>query len=192
MYDIEKMKEDLKENVSPFRYQHSLMVAEEARKLADYYKEDPEKSYVAGLIHDIAKDFKKEEREDWMNRYHMKEELYKEKYQSIIHANIGALVAKEWYHIEEDISRAIEYHTIGNKEMNTFDKIIFLADKLARKKKTPFLEKLEALTYENLDQALIYYFKITKKELEERGFSLHKDSLELLKKLKEKETINEE
>ena len=38
MYSIEKIKTDLKDRVSEYRYEHSLMVADEAKKLAKKYK----------------------------------------------------------------------------------------------------------------------------------------------------------
>jgi nicotinate-nucleotide adenylyltransferase len=45
----------LKSMISPSRFNHSVRVAEEARKLAVHFGEDPEKSYIAGLLHDSAR-----------------------------------------------------------------------------------------------------------------------------------------
>ena len=43
MYDINKIKEYLKENLSEYRYNHSLLVAKEAKSLAKAYNYDEEK-----------------------------------------------------------------------------------------------------------------------------------------------------
>ena len=56
LYDAEKKRKYLEKNLSAKRYNHSLNVAAECRKLAEKYGEDPEKAYFAGLIHDICKE----------------------------------------------------------------------------------------------------------------------------------------
>lgn len=61
MQDIEIIKNDLKKTLTKFRYKHSLKVADEAKKLAKHYNYDEKKAYLAGLIHDIAKDLTEEE-----------------------------------------------------------------------------------------------------------------------------------
>ena len=47
MYNVNEIKESLKNTLSSFRYEHSLMVALEARKIAKHYGVDEEKAYVA-------------------------------------------------------------------------------------------------------------------------------------------------
>ena len=45
MYNIEDIKNDIKENLSEYRYNHSLNVAEECVKLAGKYGVDRDKAY---------------------------------------------------------------------------------------------------------------------------------------------------
>ena len=52
---IDEILKCLKEDLNPERYEHSLGVAEMARELAERFACDPEKAYVAGLLHDCAK-----------------------------------------------------------------------------------------------------------------------------------------
>ncbi len=189
MYNIQKLKNDLKTNVSLFRYNHSLMVAEEAKKLAIHYNLNKEKAYITGLIHDIAKDFNDEENDKWIREYNLTNDLYLKKYKDIIHADIGSIVVKKWYNFDDEICNAILYHTIGNINMSKFDKIIFLADKIARKNMTEFTEKLKMLTYKDLDKALIFYFNKQKEILKEKDLELHHKSLELLDYLNKKNLI---
>ena len=61
LYDTEDKKKFLKANLSQKRYQHSLNVAAECRKLAEKYGEDPDKAYFAGLLHDICKELPADE-----------------------------------------------------------------------------------------------------------------------------------
>ena len=55
MVKIDLIKEDLKKNLKKSRYEHSLSVANTAKKLARIYGVDEDKAYVAGLVHDCAK-----------------------------------------------------------------------------------------------------------------------------------------
>ena len=76
MYNIEQIKNDLKNNLSQFRYEHSILVAEEAKKLANHYNIDEEKAYIAGLVHDIAKEFSDDENSKWIKKYIICQVLY--------------------------------------------------------------------------------------------------------------------
>ena len=56
MVKIETIKQKLQQILSERRYRHSLGVADEAKKLALHYGADTEKAYLAGLVHDCAKE----------------------------------------------------------------------------------------------------------------------------------------
>ena len=64
LYDIGDKKKLLKTMLSQKRYQHSLNVAAECRRLAEKYGEDPDKAYFAGLLHDICKELPAEEQKE--------------------------------------------------------------------------------------------------------------------------------
>lgn len=183
MYDIDKIKKDLKDNLSEFRYEHSIMVADEAKKLAEHYNLNVEKAYVTGLVHDIAKEFSDEENKKWIDKYQLPKELLLPEFRNTIHADIGAVVVKEWYGLDEEICNAIKYHTIGDISMTEFDKIIFMADKIARKVANPFIEKIRKLTYENLDEALKQFLVGQKEKIESSGGTFHPNTVELLRSL---------
>ena len=67
--DVNEIKIFLKKNMSEYRYDHSLMVAEEARMLANHYGLDENICYVAGLLHDVAKDFSEEKNNEYIKKY---------------------------------------------------------------------------------------------------------------------------
>ncbi len=186
MYDIKKIKEDIRKSLSDFRYQHTIRVAEEAKSLARYYQIDEEKVYVAGLLHDMAKEFSKEENEGLIEKYKLPQELKKEEFKNIIHADIGAEMAKEYYNIEEDIYLAIKYHTIGNPNMNLFAKIIFVADKIGRKTLSPEMQEVKKTAYEDIDKAICRIILIETEKLKEKRLKLHPDTTILLNRLEDK------
>ena len=112
---IEEIEKEVKEKLSPFRYDHSLRVAEEAKKLAVHYHIDEQKAYVAGILHDIAKELPEEESKQWIETYHLSKELLKEENKNIKHADIGAVIAKERYHLDDDICHAIHIIRLETK-----------------------------------------------------------------------------
>lgn len=180
MYNIDKIKNDLKNNLSEFRYEHSLIVAKEAKLLAHYYHLDEDKAYITGLIHDIAKEYTDEKNKYYFQKYSVDYKLFNPEYRPVLHAEIGALVAKNKYNMEEDVCQAIRYHALGNINMNLFDKVIFIADKIGRKHITVEIEKLKNLAYENIDQAIIFYLEEKRKKFEEQKHCFLDESLELL------------
>lgn len=182
--ETEKIKKELKKNLSSYRYDHSLRVAETAKSLAEEYHIDKQKAYIAGLLHDIAKELTEKENKYWIEKYHLDKSLNEEKNKKIKHADIGAVIAKEKYHITQDIYNAIKYHTIGNKSMDTLAKIIYIADKIGREKIPEELKPVKQLAYTNIDEALLYCIEQQEKNLKEKGIKTHKDTKELLEKLK--------
>lgn len=186
MYDIEKIKEDLKNSLSEFRFEHSILVADEAKKLALHYNLNPEKAYIAGLVHDIAKEFDDAENNNWIKKYNLLGDVFSHEYKNVIHANIGAVVVKDLYSLDNEICNAICYHAIGNVPMSGLDKVVFIADKIARKTTTPLIEELKILAYQDLDKALELYLKNQINKLESRGLKMHPISLKLLEYLENK------
>ena len=181
MVNLNQMKQDLKTKLSSFRYHHSLAVAKKSKELAKYYHEDLEKAYFAGLVHDIAKEFTKEEIKKWLAVGKLPKELLNKEYEQIIHADIGAVYLKEMYCLEDDICEAVRYHTIGNVNMSRLSKIIFISDKIARENLAKELQEVEEIAYMDLDLAIKKYLLYEKNRLEAHGKHLHKESLKILR-----------
>lgn len=184
---IEEIKEYLRNNLSEYRYDHSIRVAEGARKLAKYYDCSEENAYIAGLLHDIAKEYSKEENRNIIKKYELDEDLLNDSNKRICHAVIGSVIVKELYNVGEDICQAIRYHTVGNKNMNLFDKIIFIADKIESGKNYPGIEEERRLAYIDLDKCLVLCLINTKHKLEQDNKKFNKDSEELLNYLYSKD-----
>ena len=180
MIDLEKIKLDLKNRLSDYRYGHSVRVAEEAKKLASYYKINENNAYLAGLLHDIAKEFSIIENKNWITKYHLSEDLLNDKNLKTCHAEIGAVVAKELYGVSDDISQTIKYHTIGNVNMTMLDKIVFIADKIESGKSYPGIDEERILAYQDIDEALILCLQNNKKKVESEKRLFNEDSDKVL------------
>lgn len=183
MYDVNKIKEIVKDNLSNYRYEHCLLTAEEAKKLAKVYGVDGEKAYLAGILHDFAKEFNRNENMKWIKKGNLSKDILCDEYVKIAHSYIGAIAIKELFEVDDQICNAVKYHTIGNVKMCLFDKIVFISDKIGRNDKSKFIENLKKKAYKNIDEALIFYFKNQKEKFKKNGKKLHPDTIELLNKI---------
>lgn len=183
---IKNLKKEIKAKLSPYRYKHSIMVAEEAKKLAKHYHINPQKAYITGLLHDIAKELPEIDNEYWIEKGNLSKNLQKEEYKNIKHADIGAIIAREKYNLNNDMCNAIKYHTIGNKNMNMLAKIIFIADKIGRPKIPDVLKPVKVLAYQDINKALLYCIEKQELKLQEKGLKLHQDTKELQNVLNKK------
>lgn len=184
MSDIEKIKSDLRCLLSEYRYLHSLRVAEVAKGLAARYSFDIDKAYATGLIHDIAKEFSDEKNRDIIYKYHLPLEYLDKNYRKILHAYIGAVVAREKYGFDEEACHAVASHAIGSIPMELLDKIIFVADKIEPYKTYEGIELERRMASHDLNQAVIMCIENNHKKLIREKKYIHPKSIEVLNYLK--------
>ena len=156
-YSIDDKKKYLKENLSQKRFQHSLNVAAECRKLAEKYGEDPDKAYFAGLLHDICKELPAQEQRALVEERGFavfREEL---ETRSLLHGIAGAYFVKSRYGVEDiDILNAIRFHTVGRAGMSLLEEIVYLGDLVSAERDYKDVDKMRKLVYTDLDQAMLY------------------------------------
>ena len=183
---IDNIKEWLKLNLNEERYEHSIGVAETAYELAVQFNQNKEKAYITGLIHDCAKCIKNEALLDIMNTHIDVLECEKINPKTY-HAPAGVYIAKKEFNITDDeILSAIRWHTIGHINMTTFDKIIFIADKIEpRTRPVEYINKIKSkLKDENgLDMALLECYKGTIKSLVDRNLKICIETINIYNEL---------
>ena len=135
--NIEELKKQLKDNMTingvvNERFIHSLGVAEKAVEMNKKLNLglDEEQVYIAGLLHDAAKLYSKEEQWQIIIKNDTNLDLDDVKTSPPIwHSFAGKYVARDIYHIDdEEILSAIYYHTTGKGNMTTLEKLIFTSD----------------------------------------------------------------
>lgn len=170
LYNVEDKKKYLKANLSQKRYQHSLNVAAECRKLAEKYGEDPDKAYFAGLLHDICKELPAEEqRELVLNSGYAfcREEL---ETRSLLHAIAGAYFVKVKFGVEDiDILNSIRFHTVGRAGMTRLEEIVYLGDLISADRDYKDVDKMRKITYTSLDEAMLEAFSFSIKSVIKKG-----------------------
>lgn len=119
----------LKGNLDEERLLHSLGCAQCAAQLAQKFSLDEKKAYIAGLLHDCAKCLGEEKMSSIAKDLDLDESECSNS--KVVHAPVSAYVAKTEFGIDdEEILSAIRLHTLGKINMSSFEKIIFLADKI--------------------------------------------------------------
>ncbi len=119
----------IKDMMKPKRWEHVKSVAHLALEIAQRnHVFAPWKLYVAGIVHDMAKDVDKDE---VLERMETEYPQYADMPYPVFHQFIGVDLAREILGIEdEDILSAIWCHTTGKPDMNAYEMILFESDKI--------------------------------------------------------------
>lgn len=169
-YNPDEKKKYLKDNLSSKRYQHSLNVAAECKKLAEKYGEDPEKAYFAGLLHDVCKELAPEEQQRLIAESGFtvcREEL---ETRSLWHAVAGAYFVKNVFGVEDlDIINSIRFHTVGRAGMSRLEEIVYLGDLVSADRTYKDVDKMRKLVYSDLDAAMLEGFVFSIKSVVKKG-----------------------
>ncbi len=112
----------------PKRYEHVISTARTAYEIAEANQLEPSEAYLAGFLHDIAKDMDEQEARRLYEEYET-QPLPAETYS--LHQFVGAILAQTEFNIQnENILEAIRYHTTGNAHLNPLAKIVYSSDKI--------------------------------------------------------------
>ena len=154
---IKDLKKELKKEMDDSRYEHTLGVMYTCAALAMHYNYDLEKAMLAGLLHDCAKCMPNAKKLKMAEKHHLEISELERKNPFMLHAKLGAFLAKKKYDIEEkEILDAIRWHTTGRPQMTLLDKIVYVADYIEPKRdKAPNLAVIRQMAFTNLDDALL-------------------------------------
>lgn len=147
--------EEIVDAIGEKRYKHILRVAETAEKLAKIHGVNVEKVKTAALFHDTCK-YKDTDRL-WEEARRLKvEDLESFKaFPQVLHAYVAAQAAKIDYGIEdEEILRAIRYHTTGTCHMSPVEEVVFLADYLEPMRNFDGVDDLRKKAEADLSEAM--------------------------------------
>lgn len=169
-YDLKFLQKQMKEELNSDRYEHTLGVMYTAEALAMRYGVDMTKAAVAGLLHDCAKCIPNGQKIKMCKKYDIEISEMEEKNPSLLHAKLGAYMAKKVYGVEdEEILSAIRWHTTGKPDMSMLDIIIYMADYIEpNRDKAPNLKEIRKLSFENIEEAFYQVLESTLDYLSDR------------------------
>ena len=168
----------IRRRLTPYRYAHSLAVADEAKRLALKYGADPAKAYTAGLLHDILKDASPAEQLQIAADFGILLDDTEQASQKLWHAHVGAVFVEKILGVTDpEIIGAIRYHTTGRANMTLLEKIIYIADFTAAGRDYDDVDVMRKLADQSLEEAMRYALHYTVADLRRKKRIVHPDTL---------------
>jgi len=177
------IKRKLRTLLSGRRYAHSLSTARLAVELAPAVGVACPRAYLAGLLHDCARDLDHSRLKSLLAAYHgryLDAGIRAEP--KLWHNPAAAYLAFHKFRVKDPgVLRAIARHSIGGPGMHPLDKLIYVADYCeVLRTHTPAV-RIRALAFKNLEAAVSAVARAKLAYLRSRGLAAHPDSLALVK-----------
>ena len=183
---VDQMRKLLMSRLKKSRFAHSVGVANTAVDLAKRFNVDTDKAYVAGLLHDCARQFENDQLPAEAAKRHVPIIDVEYVVPLLLHAPIGAVMVQTDYEVDDpEIVQAIARHTVADKNMSPLDMIIYFADMIEPHRDYPGVNELrrlaqfatlEQMFLEGLNQTVAYVVKkdslLHPKTVDARNFML--------------------
>lgn len=177
---IEELEQVAVSLVKPSRVAHILGCRDTAAELARRWGTNETDAARAGLLHDITKALDGPLQLTLCREYGMLLDTFYEKNPKTLHAITGSLVAQRIFGENREVVAAIRSHTTGKANMNTLEKILYVADYMEPNRNFPGVEKLRELAFTDLDMALKLGLQMTLELLRQQGREISPESAEAL------------
>jgi nicotinate-nucleotide adenylyltransferase len=129
--EIARIENAVRSLVSPSRFLHSRAVAALAWELCARFGQDPDRGYLAGIAHDIAKSMGENELKKFAKKDGKPLSALERKKPSLLHSRAGASLLRECFGITDmEVLAAVRDHTAGSPSMGPLEKIVYIADKI--------------------------------------------------------------
>ncbi|MEB3285216.1 MAG: bis(5'-nucleosyl)-tetraphosphatase (symmetrical) YqeK [Candidatus Sericytochromatia bacterium] len=147
----------LESHLTAGRRAHSVRVGQMARELGERFGVDPDRCEIAGLLHDVAREWSPERLATHAQMLGL-EWGYLEQMAPMpcLHGPVGAALAGDCFDLrgEPDVLSAIARHTVGAEAMTPLEQIVFLADAMEPGRgEAPYLRELRAAAEKSLAYA---------------------------------------
>lgn len=141
--------------------EHTLKVANEAKKIAVCFGVNEEKAFVAGLLHDIGNIIPLDSRVNFCNDLGI--QMFEEEkiFPSMLHPKLSKTIASEVFQVDTNICNAIECHSTLKAYAGKLDLVLLVADKVSwdRIYNGEFIEEMLDGLEVSLERSAIAYLK---------------------------------
>lgn len=177
--DYEGIKKVLKKRLKDKRYEHSLGVMETMCELAEIYHADKEKAKLAGLVHDITKNDTLDEQLACIERYDIPADEDIKTHKKLLHAVTAPYVLKNELGIDdEDVLRAVRYHTTARPDMDLLEKLLYVADYIDPTRDYDDVDFYRELARKDIDRCAFLCLAYTVENLSKNKKFIYKDTFE--------------
>ena len=182
---MEELEKTVISLLKPDRVAHVLGCRDTSADLARIWGADETDAARAGMLHDITKALDGPLQLDLCRAYDVPLDTFSQANPKTLHALTGSLVAERIFGENAAVVAAIRSHTTGKANMNTLEKIIYVADYMEPNRDFPGVEELRRLAYTDLDRALKMGLEMTLAMLKEQGREVSPESQQALAWLNE-------
>ncbi|MDR3551810.1 MAG: bis(5'-nucleosyl)-tetraphosphatase (symmetrical) YqeK [Clostridia bacterium] len=176
--EIEACKTVIHGKLTPQRYAHSIAVSQQARLLALAWGAQTERATQAGLLHDITKDYTREQHLEIFEKYHIALSDVERFSPKLWHAISGrALLENELGIDDAEILDAVRYHTTARAGMSLLEKVIYLADFISADRNFEGVAQLRESVAQSLDRGFLAALDFSISELVAKGSTVHIDTV---------------
>ncbi len=166
--------------LKPSRVAHVLGCRDTAVELAKVWGADETDAARAALLHDVTKALDGPLQLALCRAYGMELDDFSVQNPKTLHALTGSMVAQRIFGENDAVVSAIRCHTTGKADMNTLEKIIYVADYMEPNRDFPGVEELRRLASTDIDKALKMGLEMTLNLLVQQGREISPESLEAL------------
>ena len=159
------------------RVAHVMGVEEEAVKLAKFWGADAELARHAAILHDCTKYLDLDAQLQLCAKYGIPLDGLERQAVKLLHSKTGACIAKYVFGEPDEVYEAIFWHTTGKADMTLLDKVLYMADYIEPNRDFEGVDQLRKLAYQDLDQAMLLGVDSTIRDMEERGYLIHTNTL---------------
>lgn len=167
--------------LSEKRYSHTMRVADTTEYLAETHDLDPKRTRLAALIHDAAREMKKEEYLRLAEAWDIPFGDFERENPKLLHGPVAAETTRRKLGVEDgEILDAVREHTVGKKGMSDLSLVLYLADKIEPERDYPSVEKIRKMAKDDLRSATAEALRCAVAYSEMRGKAVHPASREAL------------
>lgn len=164
------LAERVADRLTPARFAHSRRVAELARRLAERHGYDGGKAFVAGLLHDLARDVDSSLLLQTALSFGIVEHKEEVLAPVVLHGPVAAAWAERDFGVRDpEVLEAIAVHTTGSPEMGGVAQAVFVADALEPGRTYPSAAEGRRWAERDLPRAVAYVARETLRYLEKNG-----------------------
>jgi nicotinate-nucleotide adenylyltransferase len=135
---IDELRERVRASMSDFRFTHTAEVEKMAARIGEIYAPDKiDILRVAALLHDITKEIGVDEQIAILEKNGEQMGLFARLAHKTLHARTAVYAIMQVYpeFADEEVIRAVRYHTTGHPNMTLTEMIVYLADYIDESRK---------------------------------------------------------
>ena len=154
--ELEEIEKIVQSRLSEKRFYHSKCVMERCGEIALKFGIDVNTAKKVGIAHDVAKELTPDEKLEYCTKNNIEIDDIEKKNTTLLHAKIGADIAKKEFGFNNSMCLAIKAHTTGFPEMDMLAKILFIADRTSKDRELDDIDYINELLEKNIDETILY------------------------------------